>query len=483
MLEFVKRIFRNHWGKMLGFFVFILGAVALVTFLTPRVYTSEAKIFVRLGRENATLDSPTTLGQGPVVAIPTSREWEMGSILEMIRSKVLLEEVVARLGPEAILNKGPIRTPLATPAPVPPAMSREPAFVSAVRTLNANLTIEHVKKSTVLSIVYEGGSSELAQAVVSTLVELATRQYIVLHRSPGTSHFLTEQADRLRSKLVEEEDRLRQLKTETGLFVPENQRQAAVARVDRLRDEILQTRSALAGAEAEVAQVKERAVSLPKTEETARISGGPNTGLDAMRGQLYTLRLREQELLARHSPGHPEVQAIRQQVEKAREQLGREEQVLTQDQVTTGPSKLYSESRSALLQKEPALVALKARVQALEAQYDQETQALEKLIENEVRLARQQREVDLLTASYRKYAENAEQTQIDQALEAEKITNLSLAQPASYDPDPIRPRMSFNLAVGFCLALLGSAALGWLLEMNRPSEPTPEPSSPEPEVS
>ena len=59
----------RHKGKSLSFFVIVVAGVAIITSLLPKEYRSAAKLFVRLGRENAILDSAATLGQSPIVAI------------------------------------------------------------------------------------------------------------------------------------------------------------------------------------------------------------------------------------------------------------------------------------------------------------------------------------------------------------------------------------------------------------------------------
>src|SRR5207253_8752501 len=94
----------HHKGKIALFFLAVMGAVTLFTFLSPRAYRAQAKLFVRLGRENATLDPTATLGQAQVVAVQQSRENEINTAAEVLKSRVLVDQVVDALGPRAILN-------------------------------------------------------------------------------------------------------------------------------------------------------------------------------------------------------------------------------------------------------------------------------------------------------------------------------------------------------------------------------------------
>src|SRR5947209_3567070 len=97
----------HHKGKMLVFFLAVMGAVTVYTFLSPRAYRSQAKLFVRLGRENATLDPTATVGQAPVIAVPQSRENEINTAVEILKSRVLLEKVADAVGAGAILGESP----------------------------------------------------------------------------------------------------------------------------------------------------------------------------------------------------------------------------------------------------------------------------------------------------------------------------------------------------------------------------------------
>lgn len=82
-------------------FLLVMGAAAAFTIFGPRAYSSQAKLLVRLGRENATLDATTTLGGTPVVAIPQNRENDINSLIEIIKSRILLDKVVSAFRPRS----------------------------------------------------------------------------------------------------------------------------------------------------------------------------------------------------------------------------------------------------------------------------------------------------------------------------------------------------------------------------------------------
>src|ERR1700722_12441325 len=72
------RIFYRHRRAALIFFAVAASVTALYVLFVPRQYRSEAKLFVRIGRENVGLDATTTLGQSsPATSMPVARAEEM----------------------------------------------------------------------------------------------------------------------------------------------------------------------------------------------------------------------------------------------------------------------------------------------------------------------------------------------------------------------------------------------------------------------
>jgi uncharacterized protein involved in exopolysaccharide biosynthesis len=83
---------------------------------------------------------------------------------------------------------------------------------------------------------------------------------------------------------------------------------------------------------------------------------------------------------------------------------------------------------------------------------------LKSLNDNELQIAKLQREVELQQATYRKYAANLEQARIDQALETQRMSNISVAQPATLEPLAVSPRKAARLGLGVLAGLLGAFA-------------------------
>jgi uncharacterized protein involved in exopolysaccharide biosynthesis len=489
-LRHTPEIVRRYAVQMALFAALVLSLTVAWTMYGPKTYRSEAKLLVRIGRENTTVDATATLGQSTVVAVPLARENEINSILEELTSRNLIDRVVDSVGPAAILGTAAPEPPAAA-AGAPEADPSPPTEINdryrAIVAMGKALKVEAVKKSNILVVSCEAGRPDTAKAIVSRLVDLAMDRHMVVNRTPGAFRLLAQQAARLDERVKKTEEELRGLKSQIGVVSPEAQRQILAARVGRLDDELLQAAANLDAAEAEAGALEKRLAALPKTQVTAAMKGMPNQAADQMRAQLYTLQIKEQELLARYPEEHPEVKLIRKQTAAAKELLAREE--ATRAQTTSGPSKVHEDLQQALVRKQAEIVALRTRRRSLLAQQEQERGALKSFLSDELRIARLQRGLDLDVTQQRKYAESLEQGRIDQALQSERISNISVVQTATHDVKPVRPRWSINLGFGLLFAVAGSAGLALFMEQRRlaaqgavaarrvpsPSQPSPQP--------
>ena len=100
--DFHYILFRHKW-KVIVFFLAVMVTVTLGTFLAAEIYRAEAKLLVRIGRENVSLDPTATTGQ--IISIGQSRESEINSELEILKSRELAEKVVDAMGPKAFLER------------------------------------------------------------------------------------------------------------------------------------------------------------------------------------------------------------------------------------------------------------------------------------------------------------------------------------------------------------------------------------------
>ena len=491
----VLRVLFRHKRKATIFFIVVMLVTVGVTLLSSPVYYSEGKFFVRLGRENATLDPTAGLGQDPIVAIPTSRENEINSVVEILKSRVVAEKVVDTIGPEAILGEGS-PDDLSQQNGVVAAIGRVTVEVKsamgivsgwlrqlspgeepsdrdlAITEFSRQLGVEPAKKSNVIRVSYQGSSPELSQDVVARLTDFYLEEHIRLNRTSGAQEFFNEQTSRLKLDLTEAEKELCTLKDETGVSSPEEQRLVIVTRIGRLEDDLLKTTSSIAASETRVKLLGDKLATLPQTRVSSETTGVTSEGTSRMRDRLYALQMEAEEAVATYQPDHPKLDVIRDQMAASQKVLDLEEE--SHSEVTVGPDLIHEEARAALLVEEPLLSSLRVEAEYLSRQLADVREELVELNESALQIGRIEREVELKDANYRKYSANLEQTLIDHALETERMSNISVVQPATYNVEPIHPRKLLNLALGILVGVIGGLGLALLAEYLDHSLKTPE---------
>jgi uncharacterized protein involved in exopolysaccharide biosynthesis/Mrp family chromosome partitioning ATPase len=477
------------------FFAAFTVTVAVGTFFMPQVYRSEAKLLVGLGRENVTLDPTATTGR--VVDVERSRQSEINSEIEILRSRDLAGMVVDSVGPDVFLKQD---EPAAASAPassptlfdeirdirrrivasfggLSEALKSKSGAVNshdreeAIQSITQSLTVSGSKESNVISLSYEAHSPKLAQEVVTKIIELYLDKHISVHRTVGSYEFFIQQTERLRDALSQTAKDLRDIKNRTGAVSVEEQRRIILNWIAALQQEMEQTDASVAASRAKLGIMRQRLAALPETLVTEKVSGLPNQAADRMRERLYELQLKEQDLLSKFTENSLPVLEIRRQIREALALLFKEER--TRTQVTQGLNTAYQQLQYSLLTEDATLSSLEAKSQVLREQLSRAQGELRDLNDNEVHITQLKREMNIQEELYRKNAESLEQARIGQALELDKISNINVVEPATYPINPIRPNKKLNVAAGFLLGLLGGIALAFISEYGDRSLKTP----------
>jgi polysaccharide biosynthesis protein PslE len=479
MLVAATRALRRHKIKSLVFFLAVMAAVLAWNALGSKKYRSEGKLLVRSGRENSALDPTVTLGHDQVMSVPSYRDNELNSVVEVINSYSLAEKIVDALGPRVILESGSPgvsageeemkskdrsewKDVLLSTVTNPDPNERQ----RAIRRVTTSLDASTVPRSNVIRVTYLAGSPQTSQAILSKLMDLFLEEHVRLQRPAGGEDFLESQTAQMHADLDKTEEAIRRMKSETEIVSPQDRRAIVVKRVGTLEDEALQTASDLAVAEAAANGLREKMATIPPTEIVGETQGISDGGMNLMRDRYYALQIAEKEARAKLNENHPRMQEIIKQEKEAREILDHQE--ATRPQVTKAPSKAYEQLRLELMDREVALASLKTKADVLAGQLAEARRALQHFSDQEIRLAQLDREREIQEARYRKYSSVTEEARVDKALQAQRMSNISVVQPASCDPTLVLPRKSLNLAAGMVVGLLGAIGIALIAESRSP---------------
>ncbi len=230
-LRDVFRVLFRHKRKMLVFFSATMTLVVLGLFLMPRSYTSDARLFVRIGKESISLDPTATTSE--TVALQESRESEINSEIEILRSRTLLEDVVDKLGTDDVLTgvksgeagdgAGESSWLSLVWAPVNIARTALHGHISpketAIERLEKAITITAPRRSNVIIVKSTGRSPEHAQRLLQAFVDSYADRHVKANRTHGSYDFFVDQAQILHDQLRAATGELRDAKNSASAGV------------------------------------------------------------------------------------------------------------------------------------------------------------------------------------------------------------------------------------------------------------------------
>ena len=444
---------------------------------------------VRLGKESVSLDPTATTGQ--VANVEPEFENEINSELSILKSRDLAEKVVDIFGPDIFLSGSPpsdtdsprmkfrrfikdsIKWPFVKISQLH-GKGEEQLMAAgkrdaAIMILMKDLQVETEKDSNIISIVLQADNPALARNVLTTLIDLYLDKHINAYRTRGSFEFFSKQHGILKAGLTQTEQKLTNMKKMLGLMPS---RDLLLEQTASIESELGKTESDLAASIANINVFTRKLGHIPRTLVASESTGMPNSARDVLVQRLNDLTLKEHELLATFLEQSIPVTEIRKQIAEAKSLLA---QTNPSRQVTTSINVSYQQIQVTLIKEEAVSSALEAKETSLRKQLGDAAKQLQRVTDIESRMAMLQRELDIQDAGYRKYSRSMEQARIDNALQLDKISNISLIQSPTYELIPVRPRKLLNIALGIFVSIFGGICLAYMAEFlehtfNRPED-------------
>jgi uncharacterized protein involved in exopolysaccharide biosynthesis len=466
----VLEAFLRHKKKVAALALAIIASTALILIFAPRKYRSEAKLFLQVGRESVRLDPTATTGS--MIALQQSgRDTEIATAMEVLRSRAIVERTVDALTPEVVLAEGSAdsgesknRSPVADVVLKPvywaigvvksldPISKREEAIIQIER----NLEVDAEHDSTVISLTYDAETAALAKQMLQKVVEVYQEEHVRLHQTKGSKPFFVAQRAELEKKLVSAEKAYRDAKVRMGVASIDARRSTLenrLASLEQSRNSVIQQASA---AEAKIASLKEHIAEMPETLHTSTTIV-PNSSADQLRAQLYSLQVNLMNLEAKYNEDHPIVQSARQQVAEAKRMAAEESD--SRQETVDSLNENHRTLSLALAEAESKLAGLQAELTELNGQRTVVQAELLKTNDFEVELLDLERARQLANSNFHASATKFEQARIDEELDAQRITNVAVAQEATLAEKPISPSKLILAALSMLLLFGGTTAM------------------------
>jgi uncharacterized protein involved in exopolysaccharide biosynthesis len=429
----------KHKAKMITIFLTVVVTVTIGSFLMSPVYEASSKILVKFGRENVFMPTNPAVSGSPPVLFDSSREERINSEVEILKGRNLIEKVLSALGVTHIypdIDKKPL-------IPRPSSSKKLSPLEKATLVFEKKLTAEGVKKSDIIDIKFQHKDPIIASQVVNKLIEVFLEHHLIVYKQSQKYDFFDDQVRLLETKLKESENELETFRTQNNISSLEEQKTLLLKQVSDIELELAKTRSEISENEGKMQALMGHPSATPTDVKMGEETDLNPYAMSAIRSKLAELKLKEEELLGKYTEQSVFVVNIRKEIKKAQELLAKEEKTYHDKAVTS-----ISHNLNALRSKEESHKKHLSNYQ----------QELIRINSVELKLKGLERQVKLNEENYQLYVKNMEEARISNAMDNQKIANISVVEPALPPIKPVKPRKLLNIILSIILG--GVTALG-----------------------
>ena len=442
--DFLNIIFK-HKSKIIIIFLTVVLTVTIGTFLMSPIYEASAKILVKFGRENIYTPTSATGAGSQVISDLASKEDRLNSEVEIIGGRDLLEKVISDLGLKTIypnIDKKPLISD--------PFSKKLTSLEKAVLLFQNELKVEVIKKSDIINITFQHNNPVIAARVVNKLIDIFLEHHINAYKQSQNYDFFDEQVKLVEKRLKDSESELESFKNQNNISSLKEQKTFLLQQISDLELELAKTRS-------EISEKMGKGQALnnyPSDPSAAEIKFGQETDFNPytvsnIRGRIADLKLKEQELLTKYNEQSLLVINIRKEIEKARQLLDKEEKTYHDKAVKT-----INDDLNALRSKEESQKKHLGK-------YQQELNIINSV---EMRLNELERQAKLNEDSYQLYVKRMEEGRISNAMDNQKIANISVIEPALPPIKPVKPKTMLNIILSIILGGFAGVGTAFFIE-------------------
>ncbi len=453
--DIVAGLFNRKWLIILTLLTSVT-ATGVFAWLTPEKYESRMKFYIK----NVRVETPVTTGKDEQVVADGGEVSEsvISSETELIKSRDLLMDVVKS-------------TSLAR-AKDPSKGVTDSDIESAVYKLEKDLILAPLKKANFIEVSYSSTSPQTAALVLNKLGELYLDKHLKMHRPPGTSDFFKNQANQYQGDLKTAENKISNFEQQKDAVDIDRQKELILARLTdvsgKLKDlngKIAQDDKRITALEGQLAGMDRRVVTQSKVL--------PNQySVERLNTMLVELKNRRIQMLAKFRPEDRAVREVDDQINETTGALQKATGSTAIEQASDiNPLRQPLETELANVRVDQAgNLALRKNLQEQVGQYQARIAELagSTALHNEL-----SRHVKQTEATYQLYSRKQEESQIEDALDQKKITNISIAEAPIVAQNPNHNNQILVLVIGLISGLMLAFGSAFILELLRETFLTP----------
>ncbi len=457
--DLVGIIFRQRRIGVISFVSLLLG-VLVYACATP-AYQAKMEVLVRRGRVDPVMTPAPT--PSPQFERQEIGEEELNSEVELLRGEEILRTVVrdANLASESqpwlrFWERG----------------NHAVLEARAVQRLSRRLTVEPLRKTTLIAVTYDSSDAAKAARVLQCLAKAYLERHQQVHRPSGESSFFEQQMLQSQHGLEHAELQMIDFTHRQGIVSADLQRDMTLRKLSEADASDHQTRVQIAEAERRVRILEtklnstpERAVTQIRTADNAQL-------LEKMKSRLLELQLKRTELLTKFQPSYQLVREVDEQIADTQATIRTEELSPVKDE-TTDQDATHEWARAELAKAQVELTGLEARKQATSIMVSGYQHVAQTLGDRAIMQEQLRRNLKAAEEKYLLYTNKREEARIGDALDQGGILNVTIAEQPIAPALPARSRASLAF-LGIVLAGTVSIALSFAADYLDPAFRTPD---------
>ena len=387
----------------------VLSLVLLITLVSGKLYQSEMKILVQNARGNVVISADKS------TASPASdvTEEQINSELEILHSRDVLDLVA-----DPAWNAKPVteRT-----------LEEINQHDKLLTKLEKRLVAESGRKSNVITVTFQGRPPQESQHTLTRLEPAFLNQERHLERPAGASDFFVQESDRYRQAWNEATQRFVDFQQAHQLVSLPDQEVSIQKDIVLLQAQLREMDTSLRELNGRLAATTRRLGDTPQRQVTETKTVPNQQSVQQLNTLAVTLENKRTTLLTQFKPDDRLVQEVEQQIRQTRAALEEANRTTAQEQ-TTDVNPAWQQLRTKSVQDDvtrQALVGQRAGV-------IQQLATLQGQLSNMQGLTGQfnllKSKADELKENYQLYSQKREQAQIEDAMDARQLLNVTVAE-------------------------------------------------------
>jgi uncharacterized protein involved in exopolysaccharide biosynthesis len=428
----------------------VFGTVALaaivITALTTKQYQSEMNIIVENSRGTMVITPERTTGASTVSGVT---EEQVNSEMEVLRSKEIAE---AAIDPEWYTKAH--------------NSEEQKKHDKDVEKFRKSLSIELIRKSNVIHVVYTAKAPEEAQLMLQRLLSAFLAKQREIELPSGASKFFAEQATRYQQQLESAQMQLAQFQQKSGLVsLPDREvqleKQVSDLEADRRLVDLQLTEAThrLSSNQAMLSQI-------PHRQNTTERSVPYQVAVEQLNTLLTQLKNKREELLTKYLLNDRLVIENDRQIANTTASLARLNASNSQEK-STDINPVWQQTQASIATTRSDVSALKARQGDLAGQISRSKAELTSVEGMTVEYSTLKHRVNELENNYQLYTQKRDESMMAADMDKQKLLNVAVAELPTISFVPVKPKPLVSIMLGLFTAAFVACCVVFLAEMSR----------------